>query len=193
MAGKQKADGSKARILAFLLANMGRVIEGDEIQEASGNASEWGRRVRELRNEQGYVIDTHRDRSDLKPGQYFMPTSMRRPAFARSISKEVRARVLERNGYTCQMCGSAAGDQDPFDPTRTVRLTMGHIIDKEKGGEDTEGNLRAVCFNCNEGLQNTSLPKPDRVWLLSQIRRATVDDQRAALQWLQGKFSPRDP
>lgn len=86
------------------------------------------------------------------------------------------------------MCGLAAGDQDPFDMTRTVRLTMGHIIDKSKGGIDTPNNLRAVCTNCNEGLQNTAPPKPDRLHLLVQVRRATIDDQLFLLEWLQRKF-----
>jgi 5-methylcytosine-specific restriction endonuclease McrA len=66
---------------------------------------------------------------------------------------------------------------------------MGHIIDKSKGGDDSYQNLRAVCTNCNEGLQNTALPKPDRIYLLSQIRRATMDDQRAVLDWLLQKFA----
>jgi hypothetical protein len=37
-------------------------------------------------------------------------------------------------------------------------------------------------------LQNTALPKPDRIHLLSQVRRATLDDQQAVLDWLLGKF-----
>jgi 5-methylcytosine-specific restriction endonuclease McrA len=86
------------------------------------------------------------------------------------------------------MCGLAAGDPDPYDPTRKVRLTMGHIIDKSKGGADTPGNLRAICTNCNEGLQNIAPPKPDRIHLLAQVRRATVDDQLAVLDWLETKF-----
>jgi 5-methylcytosine-specific restriction endonuclease McrA len=118
-----------------------------------------------------------------------LETLKRRPAFKRGISKETRSIVLERNGYTCQMCGLAAGDKDPFHPNRTVRLTMGHIKDKSKGGSDEPSNLRAVCTNCNEGLQNAALPKPDQVWLLSQVRRATIDDQRAVLEWLQTKFT----
>jgi 5-methylcytosine-specific restriction endonuclease McrA len=65
---------------------------------------------------------------------------------------------------------------------------MGHIIDKSKGGSDSFENLRAVCTNCNEGLQNASLPKPDRIQLLAQIRRATRDDQQAVLEWLLQKF-----
>ena len=149
--------------------------------------------MRELRNEDGYQILSHKDRARLKPNQYVMETIDRLPAFARGISKETRARVLERNGYTCQMCGVAAGDPDPFGGSRTVRLTMGHIIDKSKGGDDSPNNLRAMCTNCNEGLQNTALPKPDRIHLLAQIRRATLPDQRAVLEWLLRKFgSDRD-
>jgi hypothetical protein len=180
--------GSKALILEFLLANQGRVIDRKEFQKASGGASEWARRVRELRDEQGYQILSHKDRADLKPGQYLLLTDKRRPVFARGISKETRAWVLERNGYTCQMCGVGAGDEDIFSPGRKVRLTLGHIVDKSKGGEDVPANLRAVCTNCNEGLQNTSPPKPDLLHLKAQMRRAKIDDQEEILKWLLGKF-----
>lgn len=183
--------GSKQLILEFLLANMGRTIESKELQEASGWKAEWARRVRELRDEEGYQILSNKDRADLKPGQYLLETDKRRPAFQRGISKETKAIVLERNGYTCQMCGLAAGDKDPFNPSRTIRLTMGHIKDKSKGGGDDPSNLRAVCTNCNEGLQNAGLPKPDQIYLLSQVRRATIDDQEALLAWLLKKFKLR--
>jgi hypothetical protein len=180
--------GSKQRILAFLLSNIGRVLSSDEMREASGNVSEWARRLRELRDEEGYDIVSHKDDGALRPGQYMMKSDKRRPVFARGISKETRAWVLERNGYTCQMCGLAAGDPDPFGSSRTVRLVMGHIVDKSLGGEDVPDNLRAVCTNCNEGLQNTSPPRPDLMQLMRQLRRATVGDQRHALEWLEQKF-----
>jgi hypothetical protein len=183
--------GSKKLILEFFLKNIGKVLQSRQIQAASGGASEWARRVRELRNEDGYQILTHKDRVDLKPNQYLLESAKRLPSFARNISKETRAWVLERNGYTCQMCGSAAGDIDPFNPSRTVRLTMGHILDKVKGGDDSAQNLRAICTNCNEGLQNTALPKPDRIHLLGQIRRATISDQNAVLEWLLKKYNKR--
>lgn len=184
-----KSRGSKQRILEFLLKNAGRIVGSRELQQASGGAAEWARRLRELRDEEGYQILSHKDRANLKPGQYLLETTRRRPAFKRGISKETRAFVLERNGYTCQMCGAAAGDPDPFNSDRTIRLTMGHIKDKSKGGEDTPGNLRAVCTNCNEGLQNIAPQKPDRIHLLAQIRRAALDDQKAVLRWLQMKFN----
>lgn len=183
-----RPQSSKQLILDYFLANRGKILESRDIQAASGGAVEWARRVRELRNEEGYQILSHKDRADLKPNQYLLETTKRTPAFKRNISKETRAWVLERNGYTCQMCGVAAGDPDPLGSDRTVRLTMGHIIDKSKGGEDTPQNLRAICTNCNEGLQNTSLPKPDQIHLLAQVRRATIDDQKALLKWLLQKF-----
>ena len=180
---------SKQKVLEYFMSNIGRVVESRDIQAASGGAVEWARRVRELRNEEGYQILSHKDRADLKPNEYILETSERLPAFKRDVSKETRAFVLERNGYTCQMCGMAAGDPDPFNSQRTVRLTIGHIIDKSKGGEDSPQNLRAVCMNCNEGLQNSSPPKPDRILLLAQVRRATIQDQEALLEWLLKKFN----
>ena len=185
----KKVSGSKELILNYFLANIGKVLVSKQIQRASGGAVEWARRVRELRNEEGYQILSHKDRSDLKPGQYLLETIVRVPAFKRGISKETRAWVLERNGYTCQMCGVAAGDADPLGGPRTVRLTIGHIKDKSKGGDDTPQNLRAICTNCNEGLQNTALPKPDQIYLLSQARRATINDQTVLLNWLLNKFN----
>jgi hypothetical protein len=184
----KKSSGSKERILNFFLANIGKVLKSRDIQAASGGAVEWARRVRELRNEEGYQILSHKDRADLKPGQYLLETAERVPAFKRGISKETRAWILERNGHTCQICGIAAGDSDPFNPARTIRLTIGHIVDKSKGGDDSISNLRAECTNCNEGLQNTAPPKPDTIHLLSQLRRATIDGQLAALNWLLKKY-----
>lgn len=71
---------------------------------------------------------------------------------------------------------------------RVLRLEMARIIDKSKGGLDRPENLRAVCTNCNAGLQNTAPPKPDRIELLKQVRRATIDDQMHLLDWLEKKF-----
>ncbi len=183
-----KIKGSKQLILDYLLEHVGQVVDSKDLQEASGWKAEWGRRLRELRDEEGWPILSFKDRADLKPGQYLLESRRRRPAFRRGISKETRALVLERNGYTCQMCGLSAGDPDPFTPSRTVRLTMGHVIDKSKGGDDSLGNLKALCTNCNEGLQNVSPTKPKLINLFSQVRRASREDQKAVLEWLLLKY-----
>jgi hypothetical protein len=185
---KPRGRGSRKLLRDYFLSNIGRVIVSDELQKASGGASEWGRRVRELRNEEGYQILTHNDRSDLKPGEYLLETAKPIPAFARQMSKETRAMVIERNGYTCQMCGAVAGEPHPYDPSKRTRLHIGHIIDKQKGGSDELSNLRALCSVCNEGAQNISPKRPEWVDLLVQIRRAPALDQVEALKWLMKKF-----
>ena len=188
MAKKTQRGGARGKLRAHFLANIGRVMDSDELRTVADNQSEWARRVRELRTEEGYLILTHNDRSELKPGQYLLETPKPKPAFERAISKETRAFVLDRNGFTCQMCGAVAGEPHPYDPTRKTRLHIGHIIDKSKGGIDEPSNLRAICSICNEGAQNATLIRPDLKQLLIQIRRATSADQLEALKWLIAKF-----
>jgi HNH endonuclease len=187
MASKASS-GSRAKLRAYLLSNVGRIIDSNELRKASGNASEWGRRVRELRTEEGYQILTHNDRHDLRPGQYLLLDVKPLAAFGRGISKETRAYVLDRNGFTCQMCGAVAGEPHPYDPTRNTRLHIGHIVDKSMGGGDDPSNLRAVCSVCNEGAKNLTLDRPTLQKLLIQVRRATGADQLGVLKWLLRKF-----
>jgi len=180
--------GARAKLREHFLKNVGKVLEADELREVSGGISEWARRIRELRSEEGYQILTHNDRSDLKPGQYLLLDSKPEPAFARGISKETRAFVLDRNGFTCQQCGAVAGEPHPYDPTRKTRLHIGHVIDKSAGGTDDPNNLRALCSICNEGAANLTLDRPSLHKLLVQVRRATASDQKEVLRWLKKKF-----
>ncbi len=179
--------GARDKLREYFLTHLGQVLDSDTLREVAG-ISEWARRVRELRNEEGYQILTHHDRSDLKPGQYILENAKPQPAFAREISKEVRAYVLDRNGFTCQMCGAVAGEPHPYDPTRKTRLHIGHIIDKSMGGTDDSANLRAICSVCNEGASNLTLDRPSYEKLLIQVRRATGADQLKVLEWLINKF-----
>lgn len=187
-----KKPGSKERIRSFFRANIGRVVTSTEIRNAIGSeVSEWARRLRELRDQDGWPIRTHNDDARLKPGEYLLeeapPEKRRDIAFSRTISAKLRAEVLDRNGFTCQMCGLTPGDIDP-DTGRKVRLHIGHIVDKSLGGEDVLSNLRALCSTCNQGAKNITGEKPTGIWLLSQVRRAAQDEQRAVLDWLRKKF-----
>lgn len=186
---KNVTGGARSKLRVHFLTNLGRVMGSDELRGVAGNISEWARRVRELRTEEGFLILTHNDRADLKPGEYLLENAKPQPAFARAISKETRAFVLERNGFTCQMCGAVAGEPHPYDPGRKTRLHIGHVIDKSLGGGDDPSNLKAVCSVCNEGAANISPQRPDLAKLLVQVRRATAADQREVLRWLRSKFS----
>ncbi len=182
--------GSKEKLRRFLQENIGRVIESAELQAAADGAVQYSRRVRELRDEEGWPILTHNDSTDLKPGQYMMrdePPENRGVEFRRGISAKVKAQVLDRNGFTCQMCGLTPGEIDPA-TGRKVRLHIGHIKDKSQGGKDDLSNLRALCSSCNQGAKNITGEKPSTIWLLAQVRRAGQDEQRAVFNWLRKKF-----
>ena len=180
--------GARSKLREHFLANIGRIMASDELREVAGGITEWARRVRELRTEEGYQIQTHNDRSDLKPGQYILENSNPQPAFERAISKETRAFVLDRNGFTCQMCGAVAGEPHPYDSSRKTRMHIGHIVDKSQDGSDDASNLRALCSVCNEGASNLTLERPSAQKLLIQVRRAKGGDQLELLKWLIQKF-----
>jgi hypothetical protein len=186
--------GAKEKIRQFLLANIGRVIESRELEAAADGAVQYSRRLRELREQEGWPILSHNDTTDLKPGQYLLkekPPERAAVAFERGISAKLRAEVLDRNGFTCQMCGLTPGDIDPA-TGRKVRLHLGHIKDKSLGGKEELSNLRALCSTCNQGAKNVTGEKPTGIWLLSQIRRAGQDEQRAVFDWLKTKFGGKD-
>jgi 5-methylcytosine-specific restriction endonuclease McrA len=179
--------GSRAKLRTFFVENIGKTLDSDTLREVAGT-SEWARRVRELRNEEGMNIVTHNDRSNLKIGEYVLLDLKIKPSFERDISKETRAFVLDRNGFTCQMCGAAAGEAHPYDQGRKTRLHIGHIIDKSMGGKDEPSNLRAICSVCNEGASNLTLNRPQAIKLIAQVRRAPTPDQIDILKWVILKF-----
>lgn len=183
--------GSKEKIRHFLRGRVGEVVSSAEIQEAADGVAEWARRVRELRQDEGWNISSHKDRDDLRPGQYILEEPPpEHYKVARPISQRLRAQVLERNGYTCMMCGIGAGE---FDETgRKATLHIGHIQDRSHGGKDELSNLHALCNRCNQGAKNIVQEPPSHSWLLAQIRRADRDTQLKALKWLKHKYEPND-
>lgn len=54
------------------------------------------------------------------------------------VSRQLRRQVLERDSYTCQMCGAT-----PF------LLHIDHIIPVVFGGDNSFSNLQALCAPCN--------------------------------------------
>ena len=138
-----RKQGSKDRIREFFLVNIGKVVTSIQLRDAAGTSvSEWARRVRELREDEHWPILTHNDSADLRPGQYLLkeaPPEKSALRFSRPISAKLRAEVLDRNGFTCQMCGLTPSDTDP-DTGRSVRLHIGHIKDKSLGGKEELSN-----------------------------------------------------
>lgn len=56
----------------------------------------------------------------------------------RVLTRKMKQRVLERDGYTCQGCGTMRG---PFH--------VDHIRPYSKGGWQNDQNLQTLCVPCN--------------------------------------------
>ena len=60
----------------------------------------------------------------------------------RAIGLKKRFEILKRDGFKCVYCGNKAGKRP---------LHVDHVIPVSKGGENTDDNLAAACFECNMG------------------------------------------
>ena len=190
---------AKQRIREFLRQRVGEVVTGHQLKEVAGpGVTEWARRGRELRSDEGWEIHTHNDDIELQPGQYRRasgpPTSTPNSA-SRSLSARIRAEVLSRDGYTCQGCGAAAGDTG--EDGRPIRLHLGHILDRSHGDTDEPSNLRTLRNTCNEGAKNLTREPPSRIWLLAKCAalRVTISAPswtgcKASSKMTRGRRSP---
>lgn len=183
MSGPPRRKSARDKLRDYFEAHVGKVLDGATLRDVAG-ISDWPRRVRELRGDEGMQIHTHHDRDDLKPGQYMLVSRKRIPRIGHSIDARQRARILERNGYTCQMCGRGPDDEDPLDPTRKVKLHIDHI---DPDGPPEDHNLRVCCSTCNAGRSNLMVSQPT-IRLLTQVRRAPRAQQQELYLYLKRKF-----
>ena len=72
------------------------------------HVTEWARRIRELRNDEGWSIVTHNDDGALKPGEYKLvsePPAHDAYRFTRPISARVRAQVWNETAIPARCAG----------------------------------------------------------------------------------------
>lgn len=185
--------GARDRIRTYLLDHVGEVIDTDTLRSVAG-INEYARRVRELRDEEGYRILSHRDRSDLRPGQYVLENGTPQPVADRGLSGRLRAQILMRDGSTCQVCGRTVGDVDPTSSGRPLVLHIDHIVPVSEGGTDHPANLRVLCSACNTGRSNLQMPLDQQsLNVLVVVRRAPAAVQRQVYDFLRRKFESDDP
>jgi 5-methylcytosine-specific restriction endonuclease McrA len=76
----------------------------------------------------------------------------RETARRRYVTKAMKQHVLERDNYTCQICGISKGYVDSLMPGLGdyLLLEVDHIVPVAKGGSgDDESNLQTLCWRCN--------------------------------------------
>jgi hypothetical protein len=133
-----------------------------------------------------------KDRDNLKPNEYLIETLKPLPVIARDISDKLRRQILERNGYTCQVCGAGAGEESLCEPGKKCRLEIDHTIPISQGGTDEEHNLRAVCVWYNKDKSNLKVPTSrDAISAMALIRRQPRDVQLEVYEFLAKKFGPK--
>jgi hypothetical protein len=186
---------ARERIKQLFLENIGQVISKERIADVAGIA-EWARRIRELRDEYGYRIKSHKDLPELKPGEYLLDDPIPSPkAKERKIGKDQYYRIFNRDGHRCLSCGKEPGDPHPIDPSKTIKLVVDHVTpisDAEKYGIDpyADENLQTLCDFCNEGKWNKFVGsvKGARPNLTALVRHAPKKEQKEVYEILKRIF-----
>lgn len=147
---RRKETGAKQKILEFLRKNVGKPVRGDELRYVTNNVSNWARRVRELRTEEGWPISTYASgRPDLPIGEYLLEEDRQIPRHDRRIPDSTRRAVLMRDKYTCQKCSWNHSLWNRSDPRF---LEVHHVRFHSEGGDSQPGNLITYCNVCHDEI-----------------------------------------
>ena len=130
----------------------------------------------------GGCIGAASAKCELYPAQEVCEVS-----FESGVSATQRTFVLSQADLFCRMCGVAPGDIDDLTGCK-AKFHIGLFTHGDAAIEREPTNLRTLCSTCNQGAKNITSVKPPAIWLLSQIRRAGQEEQRAVLDWLLKKF-----
>lgn len=165
----RKSDLSvKEKALAYFRENVGSRISGEEIQYLAPNATEWARRVRELRTEDGWPISTRNSGSpELPVGFYILEEDRQAPQHDRVIPDKVRVEVLERDVFKCRKCGWSHVKKQKFDPR--VLLELHHIEHHKDGGANVAENLITLCNICHDSVHRGEISATELETLLQTI------------------------
>jgi len=143
---KNKSLSVKNKILEYLKANCGHSVTGEELRYLADGKTEWARRSRELRTEDGWAVATRNTgRPELPVGVYILEHDHQAEPHDRKIPDDVRVAVLQRDNFSCQArgCGWSREHAVPDDPRRFLELH--HICHHVAGGANTAENLITLC------------------------------------------------
>jgi 5-methylcytosine-specific restriction endonuclease McrA len=147
---RKKPIAVKDRLLEFLTVNAGQPVTGEELRYVAKDSTEWARRVRELRTEDGWAVATHSTgRPDLPIGVYVLENTHQTPPHDRKIPDDVRRAVLVRDKYSCQKCH---WNHDMWNKADPRHLELHHIEHHAKGGANTASNLVTLCTVCHDKI-----------------------------------------
>lgn len=154
---RKSKEGVKTKLLKYFRANIGKRITGEELKYLANSASEWPRRVRELRTEEGWPIVTRvTGMPSLPVGTYLLEEDRQAEVHDRKIPDPVRVAVLERDGFCCRHCGWSPERANVADRYRTL-LELHHIEHHASGGSNTVANLITLCNICHDEVHRGNI------------------------------------
>ena len=135
---------SEAKLTILKILWNGEWILGDDIL-AEVKQAYYDRRIRELRDEDGWDIETGwlKNKEGIKRPAYRLRSHVKGKGIKRPrVSSEERQIVLARDKYKCQICGVSlrAGRNNP---------QIDHKVPLIRGGRSEADNYQAICSNCN--------------------------------------------
>ena len=145
--------------MAYLKENVGQVVTSEEIAYVA-KATEFGRRIRELRTEEGCAIATQfTGRPDLGMGEYILESAERiAEPHDRKIPFDVQKKVYKRDRQCCMCCGWNRKRWSREDPRI---LELHHKTEHVDGGLNTEENLVTLCSKCHDEIHAGRQGLPD--------------------------------
>lgn len=198
--------GAEWKICAWLAFNrsVGSTFTMRDLRAALGseeaNSDEHlNRRLRELRQRDGWIIPSNKDDGGIPVGCYrvekvgWHPGLGTKRAANTAISQSVRRRIFERDGSRCRVCNVGAGEEYPGEPGSIAVMTVGHIVANDHGGSSSDlNNLQTECKRCNEPVrQEIRVPKTLRE-LLPDVRNLKRDEKAKLLAWMRANRRQRD-
>lgn len=141
---RKSSAGVRDKLLQFFRANVGKPITSEELRYVAGNVSEWARRTRELRTEDGWPVVTRTSGDPSLPvGVYVLMRDEQAPAHDRHIPEIVRREVMRRDNWSCRWRG--CGWPHGFPASDQRYLEAHHIDYHHKGGDNSVENLITLC------------------------------------------------
>ncbi|OHU46412.1 HNH endonuclease [Mycobacteroides chelonae] len=193
--------GVERKLAAWLRYNkrVGETFTTKEGRSALGepdtpNADEhFQRRLRQLRDKDGWVIPSRKYDPSLAPEQYRVDKvgwhpgcGVERPKKT-TISKRKQRTVFDRDGWRCVVCGAGSNEPRIGNPDKTVALTVGHVLSNDYGGGIDVRNLRTECSDCNEPIRSDGKKPESPEEVETAIRTLKKADRVRLAQWIEAQ------
>lgn len=180
---------ARDKLRNYLSANVGKVLRTRDLREVAG-ISDYARRIRELRDEEGMSIKSHKERADLRPDEYILENLERLPVGDPRIPALTRKTVLERDGKHCRLCGAGA-DGASSARASGAKLRIEYVEALEQGGTDQLDNIGVICSECTKTKEKARRGNQSARELIVLIRRASPAVQREVYAILRRSFEGR--